>query len=374
MTLELHKPPVEGLKIKEGYEDIARGCRYLEGQYNKPPHERDNALLTASELVVDVFYPSCSTQPGRESDQDILLDGSPILNLGGGGNVVESTRDYARKVDMVTRVGLLPPFADATLKMLNQLPNHVNVISVHDRSTPNSIKMRPQGADGQVITSLVFRTTPIDSTLVAEMLDRLEREVLPKMSGHESILISDYGRGMWDPELMRGFSEIFGSNGFEMLIDTRPTKDRNVDAKYNVKGILKPNRGELEALTGVKIPKAMEGDFHAGVLSAADILFHRYPNISGLLSTCDEDGAAYIPKDGSVTFVPPRIKPQAVVNPSGAGDIVLSTVGLLRGSGKFTMPDAIATATALSSLSVEEPGTSRLQPQLVNKLVAQISI
>jgi sugar/nucleoside kinase (ribokinase family) len=132
--------------------------------------------------------------------------------------------------------------------------------------------------------------------------------------------------------------------------------------------VLKPNRQEAEKLSGRVLNFTSQAEFDQSARLMASDIFVALPQIHGLLMTLDTYGCVYISVDGVYRYFPGVLPDRKVINPSGAGDIVVSTLCLL--ANEFEIDVALNTAMWLAGYSVTQAGTSTLTKDLISQVQA----
>ena len=120
-----------------------------------------------------------------------------------------------------------------------------------------------------------------------------------------------------------------------------------------------PNRAETELATGMKIP-------HEGPADAARKLLDEL-DLEAVVVTLDRDGMALCERDGGFRMFPTRTR--AVYDVTGAGDMVLSVLGLVLAAGG-SFADAIGLANVAGGLEVERIGAAALTRKEIATVLA----
>ncbi|GIW62616.1 MAG: hypothetical protein KatS3mg090_0442 [Patescibacteria group bacterium] len=332
---------------------------------NRGPH-----ILTLGEAILDGFLQNpglnletllkfaTNVEEEREGGQRIILPTTALgpvsellnnaeFNLGGGANVIRGLAHFSR----VTAILPLDPKCSLTgiwNSLFAKLENiGVQIIRIEQHGRGNPTKIRLVDEQNQVIASLDFRP---QGSISSQTMLQVIKNLIKNYQNGMSVIISDYGRGMFPLETLNLLASEYPFNGAPLYIDPRK-------GSYNFpKGILKPNLEEAQAMVG-------RTDLPPEELAKA--LLQVNPNLTAVILTLDGDGALYLDNEGNLKFFPPGIMPEEVVNPSGAGDIFISTMALLEAVG-LSRDIAIQTALFLASASVTLPGTSTLSPELLD--------
>lgn len=126
--------------------------------------------------------------------------------------------------------------------------------------------------------------------------------------------------------------------------------------------VVKPNREELEALVGYRLPSV---DL---LVTAARSITAQGPE--WVVVSLGEEGAIAVSADRAVSARPPRIN---AVNPVGCGDVLVGglAAGLARG---LDVAGALPWAVSVSAASAAHPETGRFEFGLAEQLAAQIQV
>lgn len=350
-------------EIRERLFNIGECLMYFDQLSGMPASERDASIVGVSESMVDAFFTVDAVVPGREgADQELLVSGQGTYNLGGGANVIRGASLFARRVKMITRTGQLPPLTAEVNSLLEDLPTNVQVARIIDPNSQNAIKIRFLDDEGIVTGAVNFKPAELDDEgavrLAGETADAIDEFL--EDEGECTLVVSDYGRGQLTGPASSALSTVFRNSLVgSVFLDPRPNPEA-LD-KFNVYGaILTPNRGEAQLLAGGEIREGKLDSAHG----AAESILGNYPDVRGVIVTLDSDGAISVDRDGTVAHSPAVIKDSDVINPSGAGDIVIAVNALLSRSG-FDTQTALDAAVWLAGISAKEKNTSTLSPELV---------
>ncbi len=161
------------------------------------------------------------------------------------------------------------------------------------------------------------RVAPIDKASEEELCDRAAALV----GGVDAVLISDYDKGVVTPRLCRCLIDAARREGRMVVVDPRRAGDYGL---YHGATVVTPNRWEAERATGVRT------DTFDGVRKAGAALVEAL-DLNFCVVTVDKDGLYLVRSDGSGTHFPTRAR--SVYDVSGAGDMVLATLGTALAAG-----------------------------------------
>jgi len=154
-------------------------------------------------------------------------------------------------------------------------------------------------------------TDPLPIEVGEEML-RLYREILPYA---DIVCLQDYNKGVLTDLLCRQMIALAGEAGKRILVD--PTANQEY-AKYSGATVLTPNRREASTAVGFEI------NTPADAARAAQHLLKDL-SLEAVVITLDKEGAYLATREVSELIA---IEPRTVYDVTGAGDIVLATLGV----------------------------------------------
>jgi len=165
-----------------------------------------------------------------------------------------------------------------------------------------------------------------------------------RLAEFDAILVADYLKGACTDRLLQQVIVTARANGQPVLIDPGRTADYE---RYRGATLLKPNRAEAELTTG----QTLDSIEQSGL--AAKRLRERW-DLDAAIITLDRDGLV-VALSGNQEVIPSE--PRAVYDITGAGDMVLATLGLCVAGG-IPIPDAARIANIAAGLEVERFGVA----------------
>jgi D-beta-D-heptose 7-phosphate kinase/D-beta-D-heptose 1-phosphate adenosyltransferase len=173
----------------------------------------------------------------------------------------------------------------------------------------------------------------------------LAQRIASELRRTDIVLISDYDKGVCTPGLLAAVTAGARECGRRTLAD--PIRGGDYD-KYRGSSAITPNRLEAALATGRDIPTT-----DAALVAAAQL--RETLDLEAAIVTLDKDGMALAGRDGAGGVFPTR--PRQVYDITGAGDMVLSVLGLALASGAG-YADAIRLANVAGGLEVEKIGVA----------------
>ena len=159
----------------------------------------------------------------------------------------------------------------------------------------------------------------------------------------DSIVISDYGKGLITPSLAQQIITYARERGIPVLVDPKGSNWDKYDSAYAIT----PNLKELSDCVGYAVPNE-----DGAVEEAGRAVLEKY-HLDNLLVTRSEKGISSVQND-RVTHCP--AKAQDVFDVSGAGDTVMAVLAAAVGSGLDT-ETILNLANTAAGISVSRVGT-----------------
>jgi rfaE bifunctional protein kinase chain/domain len=181
--------------------------------------------------------------------------------------------------------------------------------------------------------------------------DALFTGLAPLIGHHEVLILSDYGKGLVGPRLMRRLRSLLLSLPRPpfLLIDPQPRHVRLYRGAY----LLTPNAGESGEAVNLPVRTREE------ILKAGRAVLKR-SGCRHLLITLGARGMALFQDNGEVWRIPTSAR--AVFDVSGAGDTVISAAALALAAGMPLLP-ACMLANFAAGVVVAQVGTASATPQ-----------
>ncbi len=306
-------------------------------------------VLVVGDLILDRYIWGYAERISQEAPVALLRADHREHRLGGASSVATMLAALGAKVCLVGVVG-----QDESATLVRQILTDQGiddslVLSVGDR--PTTVKERYIGRAQDRHPQQMIRVDyevrdPIQATVEDQFIDSLAKAVAES----EIVLISDYDKGVCTPRLLRHVIEAARAAGKRVLADPIRGDDYS---KYKGVHCMTPNRLEAGLATGMTIRTNQEG------LAAA----HKLRNELGMeasIVTLDRDGMALIDPSGNESIHPTRQR--QVYDITGAGDMVLSVIGLVLAAGG-DYAEAVALGNVAGGLEVEKIGVALLSRQ-----------
>ncbi len=258
--------------------------------------------------------------------------------LGGAGNVINNLSAMGAKVFAMGTVGRGPAGRNVLKKLEALNVDVTGVISEPDR--PTTRKTRIIAASQQMLRidrEVRHRITP-------HTLDALTRIIAGCIDKMDLVIISDYDKGLVTCEIVARIVELAKKSGVITLADPK-----SMDfSKYMGVTVLTPNKKEAAIAAGMQIQTSEEMEKAAAKIMAL-------AGLEKLLITCGKAGMALYETGKPAVAI--ASKARQVFDVSGAGDTVISLLGLGLASGA-TFEAAAGLANLAAGIVVAKVGTA----------------
>ena len=306
-------------------------------------------ILVVGDLILDRYVWGYAERISQEAPVPLLRADQREHRLGGAASVATMLRALEAEVALIGAVGL-DPEADLVRRLLRAMGiEDRSVMALDDR--PTTLKERyigrAQDRHPQQMIRVDYETRdPIPAAAERALLDRLPAAVAES----DIVLISDYDKGVCTPALLRGLIDACRAAGVKVIADPLRAADYS---RYRGVHCMTPNRLEASLATGMAITRPEDAlEVGRKLVEALEM--------ESVLVTLDRDGMALVRADGRAVLVPTR--PRQVYDITGAGDMVLSVVGLCLASGA-DYDEAAALGNVAGGLEVEKIGVALLSRQ-----------
>jgi D-beta-D-heptose 7-phosphate kinase/D-beta-D-heptose 1-phosphate adenosyltransferase len=303
-------------------------------------------IVVVGDLILDRYVWGYAERISQEAPVPLLRADHREHRLGGAASVATMLRSLGAEVCLIGGVG-----NDGEAHLVRRLLADLAiddrfVVTLDDR--PTTLKERyigrAQDRHPQQMMRVDYETRdpipePVESGLIARLHEALAQA--------DIVLISDYDKGVCTPRLLRALIDASRTAGVRVIADPIRGSDYS---RYQGVHCMTPNRLEAQLATGLTISQAEDA------LTVGRRLVETL-GMESVLVTLDRDGMALVRADGRAALVPTR--PRQVYDITGAGDMVLSVVGLCLASGA-DYEEAAALGNVAGGLEVEKIGVALL--------------
>ncbi len=286
-------------------------------------------VLVIGDLMIDEYLWGDVDRISPEAPVPIVtVNRQTTHTLGGAGNVINNLVAMGAKVSVIGTVGT-DQTAELMLGKLGDLGVNTSGI-VSEPGRPTTLKTRVIASNQQVLRIDRETRKEISTNTLAELFTKIEA-LVPEM---DIVLISDYGKGLLTRDLLSKTINNCNQSNTRCIVDPK-----GLDfTKYRRATLLTPNQKEAGLAAGIDIISDRDMD-------DAAIKIMETAEVGRLLITCGKDGMVGF-KDGKRQFTI-KSKARQVFDVSGAGDTVISLIGLgLASFYDFQISAEIANAAA----------------------------
>jgi len=299
----------------------------------KPP-----VILVIGDLMIDHYVWGDATRLSPEAPVPIVNVKNESTTLGGAANVAQNLVALGAKVTLGGVIG-----ADSFGARVKEIMEHEGISAdaiVEDKQRPTTVKTRVLAGSHQLVRVDREITDPVHSELEDELVNKLDHYI----NEADIVLFSDYGKGLFSPELTQRLIKLAGSKYKKVIVDPK-----GLDySKYKGASIIKPNRKELSEAAKSGPIKTIED------LQKASKIIFKQTEAEYLIVTLSEEGMAIV-DELSYKMLP--VKATAVFDVTGAGDTVLATIAYFIASG-LDIEEACELANHAAAIVIRRVGSA----------------
>jgi D-beta-D-heptose 7-phosphate kinase / D-beta-D-heptose 1-phosphate adenosyltransferase len=301
-------------------------------------------VLVVGDVMLDRYVWGNAERISQEAPVILLRADKREERLGGASSVAAMLQALGARTTLIGVVGQDSDGRQAR-RILDDLGiDAAGVIAAPDR--PTTVKERYIGRAQARHPQQMIRVDYENREPVSEAVEHSLSAVLAeKVREADIVLVSDYDKGVCTFGLLQKTIAIAKACGLRVIAD--PVRGGDY-SKYRGCSAITPNRLEAGLAAGRTI-----GTLDDALLSAAE-LRDRLDLEAGIV-TLDKDGMALAHRDGRSMVFPTR--PRQVYDITGAGDMVMASLGLALASGADYDP-AVRLANIAGGLEVEKIGVA----------------
>jgi D-beta-D-heptose 7-phosphate kinase/D-beta-D-heptose 1-phosphate adenosyltransferase len=294
-------------------------------------------ILVVGDVMVDEYIMGDVERISPESPVPVLVARDRLRRLGGAGNVVRNLMAMGAKVALFATVGQDNPG--------RWFKRHCEEMGVDtfwvkdDIARPTTMKTRVVARNQQIVRIDEEHLTPISQVMETAIIEDI-KSVMPQV---RAAIVSDYGKGFLTNNVLNSLLRVARENGVPVLVDPK-----GMDyTRYGGATYITPNVREASLASGIDI---RDGD----LLVAAGRTLIEQVQAEGIIITRGKDGITLVTRKKHQDF---PVKAVEIVDVTGAGDTVISTLALATASG-LPIDNAITLANLAASLVVARFGAA----------------
>ena len=296
-------------------------------------------VVVIGDVMLDRYIIGEAKRLSPEAPVPVVHQSSERESLGGAGNVVANVKGAGAAAVLVAAIGSDEEGAHV-LRMLEE----IGVSSAHLLTVPRATTSKTRIVAG---TQQLVRLDREDTSPLEEDQERwLIEQVHSSLAAADVCIVSDYGKGVCSPELVRQVIIAAAARDVPVIIDPKgPDFARYAGASCGV-----PNRSEVSRLLGRKL--VSDDDFAI----AARELQERF-QFGQVLITRSEEGMTLL-TDSGVTHIPADAR--EVFDVSGASDTVVAVMAVALAKGADYESSA-SLANCAAGLVISKAGTAPIR-------------
>lgn len=302
-------------------------------------------ILCAGDMMLDVFEYGDVTRVSPEAPVPVLKKTGERRMPGGAGNVAINLRSLECRVVFAGVTG-----DDAEGVSLKNYLEHRGVsagLLAALEGAATSVKTRFVAGAHHLLRFDEESPLHMPDTFVRQWLER----VIPRIAEADLVLLSDYGKGLFDERTAQGLIRACRRAGKPVIVDPK-LPDWTI---YRGATLVKPNLKEFEAVSGESFHPG-EAGFKEKAQKAGQALCARF-HLGSILATLSEHGMIHIPSHPGEPVIHIPTEAREVYDVSGAGDTSLAALGASLAAGA-PIREAMKIANAASGIVVGKFGTA----------------
>ncbi len=309
-------------------------------------------ILVVGDLILDEYLWGDVSRISPEAPVPVLRVSHREHRSGGAGSVVENLVTLRARVDVCGLIGADEAGGVLSARFSSLGVDPEGLLVCEGRPTTRKTRLlggvqHASRARQQVLRVDWEEDRPATDDEMSGVLDRCDRS-LSAADPPRAILLSDYEKGLLTPGLIETLVARGRAAGIPVLIDP----GRSVDyQRYRGAWLICPNRYETEQATGI-----VASD-EANARAAGERLIEEL-DLDHAVLTLDRDGIHLVSRGGESRAFPTRVR--SVTDVAGAGDMVLSLLGLAAAAG-WSIEDAVRLANLGAGIEVSKIGVTPVE-------------
>jgi D-beta-D-heptose 7-phosphate kinase / D-beta-D-heptose 1-phosphate adenosyltransferase len=308
-------------------------------------------VLIVGDLIMDRYVLGEVGRISPEAPIPVLSARSAELRLGGAGNVAANLRAMEAAVQVIGVIG-----DDGRGKSLREMLEADGVDAsavIVDPTRPTIEKTRMISGVQQMLRVDWEDSSEIHGETTAAVLAKIPSAI----QAADAVVLSDYGKGICVPEVLRAVIDQAKEAGIPVLVDPKGTEYE----RYSGATVITPNKKEAETAVGRKIQSDEDLERTAKELIEVAAL-------DSIIITLGADGIYYRSKQGVEGRVPTQAR--AVYDVTGAGDTVVAHLALHLAAG-LDLEQGITLANCAAGIVVGRLGTNSVTRGEVSARLAE---
>jgi len=311
-------------------------------------------VLVVGDIMVDQFIWGKVSRISPEAPVPVVKVTSESLLLGGCANVLNNVFSMGGKVAVSGIVGS-DKMGSWLIDKLKTMNIDTAGIIVEDER-PTIVKTRVVAHSQQVVRFDREDKSPVSQDSLQGII-----EYIKSMEDNlGAVVISDYNKGVFSEELIRGIREITSERGIILCIDPKQSDF----SLYRGCDLITPNHQEMERALGMELKN------NDDITNGGRTLIRKF-DFGALLVTRGEEGMSLFENNGRVTHI--STVARDVFDVTGAGDTVIGVFALCVAAGA-TFREASALSNHAAGIAVGKVGTAPVYQDELKKRYEQANL
>jgi D-beta-D-heptose 7-phosphate kinase/D-beta-D-heptose 1-phosphate adenosyltransferase len=271
------------------------------------------SILVIGDIILDHYLSGITSRISPEAPVPIVDCESEKWVLGGAANVANNLASIGAEV---TLVGIVGDDSNGILIKNMMLSKNINDLTFISKKRKTTTKSRIISSNHQLLRIDKEDRYFISDNEETEIFNR----ILINIKKYNSIIISDYSKGLLTNTLIKKIIEVSKQNNIKVIVDPKTPPF----SKYSGAYLIKPNRKEALVETGVDI-------VDEETLSKAAKKIHEATLCEVVVITLSEGGVGLCEKERS-KIIPTKAK--EIFDVTGAGDTFIAVLAYAIAIGK----------------------------------------
>jgi D-beta-D-heptose 7-phosphate kinase/D-beta-D-heptose 1-phosphate adenosyltransferase len=307
-------------------------------------------VLLAGDFMLDRYIFGKTERISPEAPIPVLRFTREEQRLGGAGFVAAAV---AKLGGRVTAIGVVGDDASgrSLIRLVDELGVDARIVVCPGRPTIDKVRLLGSSEDRtpqQMIRLDIEQIHEVDAQSTRSIIEHASRAI----DQTDALLIEDYNKGTLSPAAIGQLIALARDHSKPVLIDPARLDDYS---RYRGATLLKLNRPEAERATQLPAREPEQWPVVANRLIES-------LDLQAVVITLNDRGSYLHTRAGGGELLASRAR--QVADATGAGDMVLATLGLALAAGA-TLHDAVALGNVAAGLEVERLGCVPITPQEV---------
>lgn len=303
-------------------------------------------VLVIGDVMLDRFIYGVVERISPEGPIPILRIEREVSMLGGAGNVLRNLEALGATTTFLAVVGDDPAGREVQ-DLVGEQTAYSHQLLV-ESGRPTTIKERYVAAGQQLLRTDREASRSLKPETATALVDAAQAALTGDASGAGALVLSDYGKGVLEPETIATLIKIAQAAKCPVIVDPKG-RDYGI---YRGADLITPNRRELHEATGLAV-----GSDDEVVATCRSLIAETA--VKGVLATRSEEGMTLVQSKGEAQHF--GAEAREVFDVSGAGDTVVSVLGAAL-AADIPVVEAARLANVVAGIVVGKVGTAVAQP------------